>query len=697
MFESFAWIPCSTRGIPLIKWRDPATWRRDAPPENEIFAMPTGLGGNRFWVLDLDRKNGKDGLAALAAYAREHGQDLPESMVATTPSGGWHIYWDCAGRTIPRNIGLLPGVDVLGERAIVKSGLGYDEHPAFAGLPLVPAPDWLVALVTSAATASTEEPAALTAIPLGENDPRLPAHVEMGRRYLEAEPPCVSGDGGHAHLWNVARRLVRTYQLPEETALGLLQESYNATCEPPWSETELRHKLHEAATKAQDLPGLAVLPFAASTDADADAGAAAGAGAPKEWRQRPNPEHKYTISVHNPVTGPQIAAKATDLIGTFAGPHASEIWRGVWQYDELDCVVRAVNPPLPLEAEKNGLQRVDYARVQYWLGSIGWKTSIEAIGTAIDVAAHECRVHPIRDYLAGLPAPTTNHIEHLASSLMGDDSPYADDFVRKWLIGCVARMMTPGCQFDTALTLVGEIGGERKSSFLFVLAGPGRSRSNVPDIANGQAIGMAMRRQWIVELGELSEMNTAARSVFKEFITRRVEQFNAKYAIAEAVEPRQCGIAATTNRIDFLDAYDSATRRRFWPVLVQKRIAVEWVEEHRDEIWAEAYAAYMAGEQWWYADESAIDGAYPRFITVSPLAEQVAAYLDQPSQRASLNGLSATSVAQRVLGITHVDAKTRTELGMLLAKTPGVEKKRTSKGVVYSFGEAPVAKLKVVK
>jgi hypothetical protein len=45
----------------------------------------------------------------------------------------------------------------------------------------------------------------------------------------------------------------------------------------------------------------------------------------------------------------------------------------------------------------------------------------------------------------------------------------------------------------------------------------------------------------------------------------------------------------------------------------------------------------------------------------------------------------------------HVDAKTRTELGMLLSKTPGVEKKRTSKGVVYSFGEAPVAKLKVVK
>jgi len=49
--------------------------------------MPTGLGGNRFWVLDLDRKNGKDGLEALAAYAREHGQDLPESLVATTPSG----------------------------------------------------------------------------------------------------------------------------------------------------------------------------------------------------------------------------------------------------------------------------------------------------------------------------------------------------------------------------------------------------------------------------------------------------------------------------------------------------------------------------------------------------------------------------------------------------------------------------------
>jgi predicted P-loop ATPase len=259
-------------------------------------------------------------------------------------------------------------------------------------------------------------------------------------------------------------------------------------------------------------------------------------------------------------------------------------------------------------------------------------------------------------------------------------------------------MMNPGCQFDTALTLVGAVGGERKSSFLYALAGPGRSRSNVPDITNPQVVGMAMRRQWIVELGELTAMSSASRVAFKEFITRRVEQFNAKYAVSEAVEPRQCGIAATTNQIAFLDEYDSATRRRFWPILVQKRIDVEWVEAHRDEIWSEAYAAYAAGEQWWYADESTIDAAYARSIVISPLAEQVAAYLEQPSQRASLNGLYATTVAQRILGISNVTAQVQTELGLILSKTPGVTKKRTNRGVTYFFGEAPVAPLlKVVK
>lgn len=64
--------------------------------------------------------------------------------------------------------------------------------------------------------------------------------------YLRAVPPAVSGCSGHNHTFRVACVLVNGFNLSPEKAYPLLAE-WNQTCDPPWNEKELRHKLDDAA------------------------------------------------------------------------------------------------------------------------------------------------------------------------------------------------------------------------------------------------------------------------------------------------------------------------------------------------------------------------------------------------------------------------------------------------------------------
>ena len=70
--------------------------------------------------------------------------------------------------------------------------------------------------------------------------------MERALRYLDRVPPAISGQDGHGQTIRVAAILVRGFALSEEQAYMAIQR-WNATCQPPWCEKELRHKLADAA------------------------------------------------------------------------------------------------------------------------------------------------------------------------------------------------------------------------------------------------------------------------------------------------------------------------------------------------------------------------------------------------------------------------------------------------------------------
>lgn len=69
--------------------------------------------------------------------------------------------------------------------------------------------------------------------------------IERARKYIAQMPPAVSGQGGHKAAFKVACVLTIGFGLARDTALALLRE-WNQTCQPPWSERELIHKIESA-------------------------------------------------------------------------------------------------------------------------------------------------------------------------------------------------------------------------------------------------------------------------------------------------------------------------------------------------------------------------------------------------------------------------------------------------------------------
>ena len=72
------------------------------------------------------------------------------------------------------------------------------------------------------------------------------AVMERARKYLAKCPPSISGQNGHNSAFHVACILLHGFQLERDQARSLMNE-WNQTCQPPWSDRELEHKIDSAS------------------------------------------------------------------------------------------------------------------------------------------------------------------------------------------------------------------------------------------------------------------------------------------------------------------------------------------------------------------------------------------------------------------------------------------------------------------
>ena len=243
--------------------------------------------------------------------------------------------------------------------------------------------------------------------------------------------------------------------------------------------------------------------------------------------------------------------------------------------------------------------------------SYGLSFSKDDFWEVIKLACWQNEYNPIFDYLKPLKWDGRDRFGELARR-MGQTDPLAETLLRKFFISAVVRPMewmnhhpSVNWKVDTCLILKGRQ-GYRKSSFSRALVPhPHLFSDSLPNIQlKPKDASLHMLGRWIIEQAEFEgHVQRSSIEAMKAFITRESEDFRKHYGRAETHTRRPSVLVGTTNSDQFLN--DPTGDRRFWVIELpkEKKIDLAWVLSNRDQLWAQAVAAYAAGEQWWLTDD----------------------------------------------------------------------------------------------
>jgi len=186
-------------------------WWRVVPSAN--IGLATSL---HLFVVDLDVKNGADGLAAWEQLTK--GRPVPETLAVDTPSGGRHYYFRAPKGTQIKNSAsaVADGIDVRGDGGYVlfpPSETGAGRYHVRHRAPVASAPDWLLKALTRPQNGRTKQAAPV------EGD------VPEGRR--------------NAALTSLAGAMRRKGMSRDAMEAALLKENA-ARCTPPLPDAEVR-------------------------------------------------------------------------------------------------------------------------------------------------------------------------------------------------------------------------------------------------------------------------------------------------------------------------------------------------------------------------------------------------------------------------------------------------------------------------
>ena len=222
--------------------------------------------------------------------------------------------------------------------------------------------------------------------------------------------------------------------------------------------------------------------------------------------------------------------------------------------------------------------------------------SMERTLNALNTVAQRNTWDPFLEWLESLRWDGQARLDSWLHKVTGvEDNPYHRLVGSKWVLSAVARTLTPGCDAQHVLVLVGKQGIGKSRAFR-ELCGSEFFCSNIGDINKEDAI-FNLEKYVIVELAELAAFRRAEMETIKRFISDSSEDLRRKYARNSSEIVRRAIFGGSTNVKEFLN--DPTGNRRFWPVLCRGELDLNWLHENRSQLWAEAYERVRRGEQWW--------------------------------------------------------------------------------------------------
>lgn len=343
--------------------------------------------------------------------------------------------------------------------------------------------------------------------------------------------------------------------------------------------------------------------------------------------RRPNGSAPWTADLAPASGGGFIGNEHNVLLAMRAAPAL----QGLVRFNEFALDVEFTrSPPWRSAAEGDSWTEVDDTYAAAWLQAQGLK--LRGKGTVADcvqVVARDLPHHPVRAYLEALKWDERWRLATWLRDYLGatGSAEYLGAIGRRFLISAVARILRPGCQADHVLVLEGAQGIGKTSVARALAVHQDWFAGNLPDI-HGKDAPLQLAGRWIIEIAELKAVRASQLDAVKSFLSETADTFRPPYARRSAQFPRQCVFLGTTNETEYLR--DRTGNRRFWPVRATG-IDLPRLVRDRDQLWAEAVAAYQAGEQWHLtpAETAAALEEQAERVPESELEASVAEYLGQ--------------------------------------------------------------------
>jgi len=245
------------------------------------------------------------------------------------------------------------------------------------------------------------------------------------------------------------------------------------------------------------------------------------------------------------------------------------------------------------EIEYNGqpLEDADINKIQYFMQTDAGLHGIskEAVYSAIAHYASENKYDEVKDWLATLNWDGTERLKHWvhkATGVKNDD--YHQGIGSQWFMGMIKRLMIPGSVFDYVMVLVGAQGIGKTS--LFRILG-GKWYKSYTGAMDNKDFYLALRGAMIVDLDEGAALYRSEAIKIKSIITETHDEFRAPYDRVMKKFARRFVFSMSTN--DTEPFRDVTGNRRYWAIDGAQTIDFKWLEENRDQLFAEAYHYFI--------------------------------------------------------------------------------------------------------
>jgi predicted P-loop ATPase len=281
------------------------------------------------------------------------------------------------------------------------------------------------------------------------------------------------------------------------------------------------------------------------------------------------------------------------------------------------------------EAQWRPFTDVDYVDVRIELERRGTKPmGHDLLRSCVMRAASGTTIDTAQEWLSRLQWDGVERLESFCIIGWGwDASDYSRAVGRYIWTALAGRVMEPGVQADMAPILVGPQ-GQRKTSSIMAMVPDEDFYLSVKLDAHDDDTSRRLRGKLVGELEELRGLNSRAIEEIKAWITKRVEGWIPKYKEFENTFKRRLIFFGSTNEDEFLA--DPTGERRWLPGRCGEVIDVQWIKDHRDQLWAEGAVRFaLNGVEWQDAERLGLNEHHD-FKVTDPWEGSVERWLLEP-------------------------------------------------------------------